>query len=289
MAKDLMRRFVLFNSAILLLVCIFSASALAQVLTPERERALKPKDSFKQCEQCPEMVVMPSGSFTMGSPQSEKDRDGDESPQHQVTIAQPFAVGKFEVTFDEWDACVADGGCNRYRPLDQGWGRGTRPVINVSWNDAQEYVKWLSTHTGNPYRLLFEAEWEYVARAGSDKAYTWGDEIGKENANCRGCGSQWDLKLTAPVGSFKANAFGLHDMHGNVWEWVQDCHKNNYNGTPTDGSAWTSGDCANRVLRGGAWYFDPQGLRSANRYWGPTGNRNPSLGFRVARTLALSP
>jgi formylglycine-generating enzyme required for sulfatase activity len=285
-----MHRLAAFNLAILLLVCIFSVPALAQVLTPERERALKPKDTFRECaKDCPIMVVIPVGEFMMGSPESETGRDGNEDPQHKVTIAKPFAVSKYEVTFDDWDACVADGGCNHYRPVDQDWGRGTRPVINVSWDDAQKYVKWLSKHTGKPYRLLSEAEWEYGARAGSDKAYSWGDEIGKENANCRGCGSQWDGKQTAPVGSFAANAFGLHDTHGNVWEWVQDCLKNSYNGdyndAPTDGSAWTSGDCANHVLRGGSWFNDPRGLRSAYRVRNPADDRDPIVGFRVGRTL----
>jgi formylglycine-generating enzyme required for sulfatase activity len=185
-----MYRLAAINSAILLLVCIVSVSVLAQVLTPDRERALKPKNSFKECEQCPEMVVLPSGSFTMGSPDSEKGHFDDEGPQHIATIAKPFAVSKFEVTFDEWDACVAVSGC-KIKPDDYGWGRGKQPVINVSWDDAQEYVTWLSKHTGKSYRLLSESEWEYAARAGSTTAYAWGNEIGKGNPNCTGCESHW--------------------------------------------------------------------------------------------------
>ena len=162
-------------------------------------------------------------------------------------------MSKFEVTFDEWDACVAYGDCDP-RVSDSGWGRGRQPVINVTWDDAKRYVAWLSRMTGKPYRLLTEAEWEYAARAGTQTAYSWGDEIGKGNANCDGCGSQWDNKQTAPVGSFAANAFGLYDMHGNVWEWVEDCFHDNYEGAPDDGSAWTAdGDCNSRVLRGGSW------------------------------------
>ncbi len=229
------------------------------------------------------MVVIPAGEFMMGSPDAEKGRDKDESPQHKVTIAKPFAVSKFEVTFDEWDTCIKFGGCAQVS--NSNWGRGTRPVIDVTWHDAQQYVAWLSKMTGQTYRLLSEAEWEYATRAGSDTAYAWGDDIGKGNANCNGCGSQWDGKQTAPVGSFAANAFGLYDMHGNVWEWVQDCYQDNYNGAPTDGSAWISDNCANRVVRGGSWSNDPRNLRSAIRYGDATDRRNYSLGIRVGRTL----
>src|SRR5262252_251730 len=198
-----------------------------------------------------------------------------------VTFARQFAVGQFELTFGEWDACVADGGCNGYKPrewvgwvpCDPGcksykprewpWGRGRQPLINVSWDDAKGYVAWLSEKTGRDYRLLTEAEYEYATRAGTQTAYPWGNEIGKNNANCDGCGSQWDNKQTAPVGSFPANSFGLHDMVGNVWEWTEDCWHPNYDGAPADGSAWTTGDCSRRVVRGGSWVNNPQGLRSA--------------------------
>jgi formylglycine-generating enzyme required for sulfatase activity len=268
------------------------------LLSPDRERALKPKDFFKECDKCPEMVVVPAGSFMMGSPAGDQGRDIDESPQHRVTIAKPFAVGRFAVTFDEWDACVADGGCNGYRPQDLGWGRNRRPVINVSWDEATAYAAWLSHKAGKPYRLLTEAEWEYAARAGSTTAYYWGDEIGKGNANCAPvekleCGSIWDNRQTAPVGSFAANAFGLYDMAGNVWQWVQDCYHNNYNGAPTDGSAWITGNCygtleeadLQRVIRGGSWISGPLNLRSAGRFRNTFNSGGNLLGFRVGRTL----
>ena len=219
----------------------------------------------------------------MGSPATEKGRYANEGPQHSVTIAKPFAVSKFDVTFADWDACVSVGGCPQVS--DSGFGRGTRPVINVSWDEAQQYVAWFSKMTGRPYRLLTEAEWEYAARAGSTTAYFWGDEIGKGNANCIGCGSQWDNRQTSPVGSFKPNAFGLYDMAGNVWQWVQDCYHDNYDGAPTDGSAWTIGDCSQRVVRGGSWVNNPQNLRSANRDRITTDNRINDIGFRVGRTL----
>jgi formylglycine-generating enzyme required for sulfatase activity len=219
------------------------------VLTAEAERALKPGDTFMECASCPKMVVVPAGSFTMGSPANEGDFR--ERPQHTVTIRQPLAVSKFELTFDEWDACTAHGGCTqqflRYPAI------GRYPATNMSWAEAKQYVDWIVKLTGKPYRLLTEAEWEYVARAGTTTAYFWGDEIGEGHANCTGCGSRWD-KWTAPVGSFAANAFGLHDMHGNVWEWVEDCWHDSYAGNPpVDGSAWTAGaNCNIRVVRGGA-------------------------------------
>ena len=177
---------------------------------------------FRDCPACPEMIVVPTGSYEMGSPLSEAGRDDDEGPVHQVTIAKPFAVGKYEVTFDEWDACVADGGC-KHQKYDRDSDRGNRPV-EVLWDEAQKFVGWLSRVTGKPYRLLSEAEWEYVARAGSTTAYPWGDDIGTNKANCDGCGSQWDEQSTAPVGSFEANAFGIFDTAGNAWEWVEDCY-----------------------------------------------------------------
>ena len=232
----------------------------------------------------PEMVVIPAGNFRMGCV-SGQSCDGDEKPVHDVRIPQPFALSKHEVTLADWDACVSAGGCNGYRPGDREWGRGSRPVINVSWADAQAYVAWLSGETGKTYRLPSESEWEYAARAGTITAYFWGNQIGHNQANCDGCGSRWDEDRTAPVGAFAPNAFGLHDMHGNVWEWVEDCWNGSYYGAPTQGEAWTSGDCAERVLRGGSWISSPRYLRSASRSRGTTSGRNIIIGFRVARTL----
>jgi formylglycine-generating enzyme required for sulfatase activity len=254
------------------------------VLTAQAERALKPKDAFRECaKDCPEMVVVPAGKFVMGSPPGQG-RDN-ERPQHEVTFAKSFAVSKFEVTFDDWDACVAYGDCPH--ASDSGWGRGQRPVINVAWDDAQRYVAWLSKMAGKTYRLLSEGEWEYAARASTQTAYSWGNEIGKRNANCNNCGSKWDYRQTAPVGSFAANAFGLYDMHGNVGEWVEDCVSSDYNGAPADGSAWTVGaNCNGRIYRDGSWNLAPNLLRSAIRAGGsPAEYRNIDLGFRVGRTL----
>jgi len=269
--------------------------ARAAALAPSSEEGLKAQialagplkktgESFKDCPSvCPEMVTIPSGSFTMGSPASELGRRAVEGPQHSVTIGYAFAVGKYDVTFDEWDACVADGGCGGYKPADEGWGRGNRPVINVSWDDAQAYAQWLSKKTGKQYRLLSEAEWEYAARAGTTSVYYWGDAIGSGNADCGGCGSQWDGKQTSPVGSFQANAFGLYDMGGNVEQWTADCY-DTYAGAPSDGSA-SQRTCLQRISRGGAYYNGPQAVRAANRGGFPPDIRSQDNGFRVARTL----
>jgi formylglycine-generating enzyme required for sulfatase activity len=229
------------------------------------------------------MIVLPADSFLMGSPPEERGRGSDEGPQRGVAVAS-FALGKTEVSFDEWDLCVSKGGC-RHKP-EAPWGRGSLPVINVSWNDAKEYVAWLSTKTRQPYRLPSEAEWEYAARAGSTTPYSWGKDIGKKNANCNGCGSRWDGKQTAPVASFPANAFGLHDMAGNVWEWVEDCWHDNYSGAPGKAwPAWQGGTCDRRVLRGGSWDDGPGDVRSAYRLRFEPGDRYSDTGFRVARTL----
>ena len=234
-------------------------------------------------ELTPEMVEIPAGVFRMGCVSGQRCSDQEE-PVHEVRIARPFAISKYEVTFADWQTCLDGGGCNGYSPEDSGWGRADRPVINVSWNDAQAYLSWLSQETGEQYRLPSEAEWEYAARAGAATAYTWGNRIGRNLANCQGCRSQWDNDQTAPVGSFPENAFGLHDMHGNVWEWVQDCWNGSYEGAPTDGRAWEVRDCEFRVLRGGAWNTQTRWVRSAHRMASATPVR--AYGFRIARTVS---
>ncbi len=258
------------------------------------ERLFEPGDVFADAlasgGEGPEMVVIPAGRFRMGCVSDQNCRD-EELPVHDVTIPQAFAVSVYEIKFEDWDLCVADGGCDGHRPNDEGWGRGARPVINVSWDDAQAYVSWLALRTGEQYRLLSEAEWEYVARAGSSTPYSWGNEIGSNRANCRAyedegtCGDQW--LNTAPVGSFQANAFGVYDMHGNVREWVEDCWNERYAGAPSDGSAWRAGYYCDwrHVSRGGSWYSFARGLRSAHRFGSTSGNRYGDYGFRVARVL----
>jgi len=252
-------------------------------------RANTPSPSFRDCPECPEMVVIPAGTFVMGSPSEEKERFSSEGPPRRVTIAQPFALGKYEVTFAEWDACVAVGGCT-HRPGDFGWGRGRRPVIQVSWSDAKAYVAWLSRTTGKSYRLPSEAEWEYAARAGTTTPFSTGVSISTDQANYNGHfvyggGRKGKyLRQTLEVGTFAPNLFGLHDMHGNVREWVEDCWNDSYSGAPADGRPLLTGDCSRRVGRGGSFYHIPGFARSASRIWHDIGYRNVTVGFRVART-----
>jgi formylglycine-generating enzyme required for sulfatase activity len=238
---------------------------------------------FRDCPDCPEMVWLPPGEFMMGESRAITVA----GPVHPVKINYPLAVGRYEVTFAEWDACVTAQGC-RHWPDDQGWGRNRRPVINVSWVDAQEYVAWLSGKTGRHYRLLSEAEWEYAARAGTQTRYWWGNEVGRNHANCYGCGSRWDGRQTAPVGSFEANAFGLYDILGNASEWVEDCYHGSYRDAPADGSAWVQNCPAEfrdkRVMRGGAWQYPGQLTRPDFRTAFSNGYYDLRIGFRVART-----
>ena len=232
-----------------------------------------------------EMVRIPGGTFRMGGEGLYEEGHDYARPVHRVTVPS-FLLGKHEVTFAQWDACVATGGCGGYKPHDEGWGRGGRPVINVSWEDAQLFIDWLNANTdGGGFRLPSEAEWEYAARAGTETAYSWGNEIGTNRANCWGCGGRWDDRQTAPVGWFAANAFGVHDMHGNVWEWVEDCWNEGYAGAPSNGNAWRRGDCGLRVVRGGSLANRPEYLHSAYRERSPTGSRFGGIGFRVARTV----
>ncbi len=245
----------------------------AEIITP----VMVPPDDTKQWFE-PEMVIIPAGSYQMG------DLSGKgysyEKPVHRVEL-KSFKMSKYEVTFDEYDAYVKASSVRS--PGDNGWGRGTRPVINVSWDDVKGYIKWLNDQTGKRYRLPSESEWEYAARAGSVSLYSWEDSIGSNRANCDGCGSQWDDKQTAPVGSFSTNAYGLFDMHGNVWEWVEDRWHESYEGAPSDGSAWVSGDDNRRVLRGGAWVNLPARVRSAFRSGDFSDNRDFIIGFRLAQ------
>lgn len=226
---------------------------------------------FRDCRQCPEMVVVPPGEVLMGSPESESHRSVDEGPQIAVTIPRAFAMGRFEITFEEWDACVADGGCGRYQPTDYGWGRGRRPVIFVDTHDIAAYLAWLSRKTGHAYRLPSEAEWEYAARAGSSTSYPWGEAF-ESAAVSHGY-------RTMPVGSFPPNAFGLYDMIGNVWEWVGACWQDRPN------VAAFSFPCAYVETRGGGLGASASGLRVANRNRQVYDNRSAILGFRVAREL----
>jgi formylglycine-generating enzyme required for sulfatase activity len=276
----------------------------AEQTAPSRPALVPPTvESFRDCDLCPVMVKIPIARFSMGSPEDEEGRQTYEGPQRVVTFAKPFAIGQHEITIANWEACVGDGGCKR-RIDDQGWGGGNRPAINISWEEITgQYLPWLSKKTGHEYRLPSEAEWEYAARAGGDgeKAgrFSFGDSekelCGFANGSDltaieqNGGGSGVDCRdgyaATAPAGSFSPNRFGLFDMHGNVWEWVEDCWNESYDKAPTDGSAWKEGDCSNRVVRGGSWNSDAAKLRSAARGWNQPSGRNRSIGFRVLREL----
>jgi len=282
--------------AFLLLVLFQLSVSAAQEKGRRAGEAAGPKDVFRDCADCPEMMVVPAGEFMMGSPPSERGRNPDEGPQRKVTFAQPFGVSKYEVTFAQWDACVAAAGCT-HKPGDNDWGRGKRPVINVSWEDTHQFVAWLVKKTGKPYRLLTEAEWEYAARGITvalerPPAFSTGPTINPNQANydgnfVYGGGAKMGIyrQKTLEVGSFKPNAFGLYDMHGNVWEWVEDCYKDSYAGAPTDGSAVKAASCNLHILRGGAWNYYPQLLRCAYRYASAPSVRMENAGFRVARSM----
>ena len=239
--------------------------------------------TLRECSECPKMVAVAAGNFLMGAPESDTDAEPGEKPQRPVVIEKPFAMSKYEVTFKEWEACASEGDCHAV-PDDKGWGRENRPVINVSWNDTQDYLKWLRRKTGQSYRLPTEAEWEYAARGGTTARYPWGDQVGGNNANCSTCGSSWDGQQTAPVGSFKPNAFGLYDMAGNVWEWVEDCRKPNgeTNRAGSRSQKERSAGCQ-RVVRGGSWANSATALRVSEQLNGPATTREDNIGFRVAR------
>ena len=286
---------------------------------PEAGRASRAEshhagETFRECSECPEMVAIPAGRFTMGSPEGENGRFDAEGPRHAVSV-RSFALSKYNVTEAGFLNFLRASGyqpkpCDRL--LDMSW-RAPRlglayppgsadsprqPAVCLSWYDAQAYIKWLngkvqeqlrpSRAGDDPYRLPSEAEWEYAARAGTTTARWWGDSIGVGNANCHGCGSEWDNSLIAPAGSFGPNPFGLYDILGNVWQWTNDCWNENYVGAPKDGSTWTTGDCSKRVMRGGSWSNFPVFVRSATRSWADAGGENDYagyVGFRVARTL----
>lgn len=293
----------------LLLLCVSCGgdSDLSRLALRDTASVIDPTSGlreFRDCPECPTMVELPRGRFLMGAApgeteltkrlgQPEASSDA-ERPQVDVEIARRIAIGKYEVSFAEWDYCYQQGGCT-YRPQDEGWGRGERPVINVTRLDAEEYVRWLRGHTGVSYRLPSEAEWEYAARGGSTTARHWGDSLGEGRAVCDGCGSRWDGRRTAPVGSLEPNAFGLHDVLGNATEWVADCWHPTHDGAPGNGAArtsdspwWRDGECERPVRRGGFWQSYPWTVRAAHRtYWrpGPWSERSPHYGFRVARDL----
>ena len=300
--------------AVMTVALVASTATLqfAQTQRPPASQAkLKAGEKFKECRNCPEMVVLASGTFMMGSPADEPERRENER-HHRQSIARSFAIGRTEVTWDQWEACVRDRWCDgvaietALRTLENGqpntnykdYGRGSRPVVGVSWFDAQTFVGWLNWKTGedDAYRLPSDAEWEYASRAGTTTAYPWGAKLDHNYGNFGivgpGLGGKAEgrdvwVDQTAPVASFPANAFGLHDMNGNVFEWVEDCYEADRAHAPADGSANKEGDCGVRVFRDGTFLSNPYMQRSARRgapYPATRRGRN-YLGFRVAKTL----
>ncbi len=262
-------RLKLYKLVILIAALLGANTAYAQSAT-----------TFKDCDTCPELAIIPAGSFIMGTDSRHKY----EKPPHPVTIPKSFAMGVYEISFDEWQVCFDAGFCGEEMPDDHKWGEGKRPIINITWWDAKKYLAWLSDTTGQLYRLPTEAEWEYAARAGTETEYWWGDEIGKKTANCRNC----DIKVsheTHPVDSFKPNPWGLYNVHGNVWEWTEDCWNKTYDGAPQNGSAWLEGDCRQRVMRSGSWYYFSKNLRSSWRAKNHAKVKSYGIGFRVVREL----
>ena len=248
--------------------------------------AARPGAVFRDCTDCPALVVVPAGRFAMGAPDGDPEATAHERPQRAVTIARPFALGRTEVTAAEYAACAADGGCPN-RGEHAPWGAGRFPAVKVEWRDARAYAAWLARKTGKDYRLPSEAEWEYAARAGSARRYVWGDGPGRNRANCDGCGSAWDNRQAAPAGSFPANGFGLHDMLGNVWEWTEDCWSPTLADVPADGGARpAAAPCAGRVLRGGSFDLPPARIRVTSRSSSDAEVGEIFIGFRVARGLA---
>lgn len=246
--------------------------------------------NFKDCESCPDMVVVPAGRFMMGAAKGEKGHQAAEEPQHEVTVGSPLAVSKTEITFDEWETCALEGGCAQSRPEDGGWGRGRRPVIYVSYDDAKAYVEWLRQKTGKPYRLLSEAEWEFAARDGTSTPFASGETLQPTQANFDASSLTSNKRpgsyqgTTVEVGTFPPNPYGLHDMEGNVFEWVEDCWNQTHAGAPADATP-RGGDCARRVAKGGAWYYEAEFARPSARMSFPKGSRLNVIGFRVARPL----
>lgn len=250
-----------------LLLCMTTAAWAA------KEQTL-PKTAYTEPSTGMEFVRIPGGTFTMGDNDDENAR-----PEHLVTI-KPFLLGRYEVTFEQYSKfCAATG---RQTPSENGWGAEKRPVINVSRSDAIDFTQWLSEKSGKTFRLPSEAEWEYAARGGAKTKFPWGNEIGKNRANCNGCGSKWDNLMSAPVGSFAANGYGLHDMIGNVYEWCRDAYHKDYSGAPSDGSAWLSDpERTDEINRGGSWYQPISEMAITRRCWDNANRKSPEYGFRV--------
>ena len=246
-----------------------------QAARPSTDKA----EGKRDCPACPEMLVVPAGTFTMG----ENRGDRSEKPAHKISIKRPFAIGKYEVTTGQWNECVKAGACSG--KAEKTGSAEKSPVKDISWNDAQDYVRWLSQITKQEYRLPTEAEWEYSARANTQTRFWWGDKVGTGNANCKDCGGKWDRSAPTEVDAYPPNPFGVYGTNGGVWEWVADCWHKSYHGAPKDGSSWDKPDCRENVIRGGSWRNDASYIHSASRFKYDSNVRYLLNGFRVAKTL----
>ena len=283
-----MKRFI----ATLTLLIAFPISVAAQGVYPnispkeiprapllKADQTLAPGDVFRDCPECPDMVVVPPGLYVMGTKGVKS-----EEPVRIIRFKKPFALSRFEILHSEWQSCVDASVC-RHQPDDHDWGKNRMPVINVDHAMVHNFTTWLIGRTGKNYRLPSEAEWEYAARAGSKSNYWFGDDVGDNQVNCRECSAPWSGIGNAPVGSFPPNPWGLYDMHGNAFEWVEDCWHPNYEGAPKDASPWAEDGCKYRVIRGGSWYYYSRMSRSANRQKNPGQVKSYWLSFRVVREL----
>ena len=270
-----MSRFFLHASSVALIFLVSQVLAL-----PTLAAEFKVGETFQDCETCPKMIVIPGGKYTMGDDKGKKNQ----RPARQVTIKGPLAISIYEVTWDEYSVCLEEGACKR-EPDAHKWGKGKRPAINMSFDEAVTFTKWLAKKTGRPYRLLSETEWEYAARAGTSTGYWWGDKLKKKYANCRKCGTKWSGKKTAPVGSFKPNPWGIYDMHANIWEWTSDCWNKTHAFGPKDQSPRTDGNCDRRSVRGGSWYYFPQLAKSVSRDSHPRHLWSYNIGIRLGISL----
>ncbi len=283
-SSPLISRAVCFGFALAVIWMMAGANAAVAQSTPGQSPRIKAAsvsgEPFQDCDDCPKLIVIPPGSFIMGSAQGKRP----ERPPHRVVIDRHFAMSVFEITFDEYEVCVAEGTCPKI-PDDHKWGRGQRPVINIAWAEAVAYTEFLSAKTSATYRLPTESEWEYAARAGTTTAFWWGKETGDNMANCRKCGSEWDGDRSAPVGSFPPNPLGLHDMNGNIWEWISDCWNPNHAGAPDDGASRQDGNCSRRVIRSGSWYYIPRLMSAHARDSHPAALWSYNIGIRVVREL----
>ena len=263
-----------------LAAAVMAAGVLGGSTAAGKVNSFPPGTVFRDCDVCPELVVVPAGSFVMGSERGKPT----ERPVHRVTIARPFAIGRAEVTVGQWKACVADGVCRDFPYAPMHWP-DDHPQDGPGWKHSKVYLQWLSRRTGKRYRLPSEAEWEYAARGGTTTRFWWGERFERDHANCKNCGPHIGIAGLKPAGAYPANPFGLYDVAGSLYEWAEDCWNESYDGAPVDGSAWLEGECKLRIARSGSRFSGYSPLRPAYRYKFPADSSSNLRGLRVVREL----